>query len=104
MKVSMERFQEAVEAALASVPEPFLPYLDHVEFVIRERSGRGLLGLYEGTTVLDGDELLPNRVTIFKAEHEAQADSWDGLVEEVRRTILHEVGHHFVMEEDELPY
>jgi predicted Zn-dependent protease with MMP-like domain len=27
-----------------------------------------------------------------------------GLIEEIRRTILHEVGHHFGMEEDELPY
>ena len=100
----MERFQAAVEAAIGSIPEPFQPYLERVEFVIAPRSRDGLLGLYEGTTVLDGDELMPHRVTIFKAEHEGQAESWDELVEEVRRTILHEVGHHFVMEEDELPF
>ena len=55
-------------------------------------------------SVLQDGEGLPNRVTIFKAEHEAEAESWDELVDEVRRTILHEVGHHFLMEEDELPY
>jgi predicted Zn-dependent protease with MMP-like domain len=104
MKVSMERFEEAVRAAIASIPEAFQPYLDHCEFRIEARSGKGLLGLYEGTTVLDDGDGLPNRVTIFKAEHEADAETWEGLVEEVRRTILHEVGHHFVMEEDELPY
>jgi predicted Zn-dependent protease with MMP-like domain len=104
MKVSMERFQEAVEAAIASIPKPFQPYLDHVEFRIQARSSQGLLGLYEGVSALDDGEGLPNRVTIFKAEHEAEADSWEELVEEVRRTILHEVGHHFLMEEDELPY
>jgi predicted Zn-dependent protease with MMP-like domain len=104
MKVSMERFQEAVEAAIDSIPKPFQPYLDHVEFRIEARSRRGLLGLYEGVSVLQDGEGLPNRVTIYKAEHEAQAESWDELVDEVRRTILHEVGHHFLMEEDELPY
>jgi predicted Zn-dependent protease with MMP-like domain len=104
MKVDMDRFQQAVEAAIASIPPAFQPYLDHVEFRIEPRSGKGLLGLYEGTTVLDGEEILPNRVTIYKAEHESQADSWEELVEEVRQTILHEVGHHFVMEEDELPF
>ena len=104
MKVSMDRFQEAVEAAIASIPREFQPYLDHVEFRIEKRSRSGLLGLYEGVTVLEDQEVLPNRVTIYKAEHEAEADSWQELVEEVRQTILHEVGHHFVMEEDELPF
>jgi predicted Zn-dependent protease with MMP-like domain len=104
MKVSMERFQQAVEAAIASIPEPFQPYLEHVEFRIERRSGKGLLGLYEGVSALDDGDGLPNRVTIFKAEHEAGAQSWEELVEEVRRTILHEVGHHFLMEEEDLPY
>jgi predicted Zn-dependent protease with MMP-like domain len=104
MKVTMDRFQEAVEAAIASIPKPFQPYLEHVEFRIQARSGRGLLGLYEGVSALDDGEGLPNRVTVFKAEHEEQAGSWDELVEEVRRTILHEVGHHFLMEEEDLPY
>jgi predicted Zn-dependent protease with MMP-like domain len=31
-------------------------------------------------------------------------DTWQALVEEVRRTVLHEVGHHFHMDEDEMPY
>jgi len=104
MNVSMERFQQAVEAAIASIPKPFQPYLEHVEFRIEPRSGTGLLGLYEGVSALDDGDGLPNRVTIFKAEHEADAESWEELVEEVRRTILHEVGHHFLMEEEDLPY
>ena len=104
MKVSMDRFQEAVKAAIDSIPAQFQPYLEHVEFRIEARSEQGLLGLYEGVSALEDGDGLPNFVTIFKAEHEAEADTWDELVEEVRRTILHEVGHHFLMEEDELPY
>ncbi len=40
----------------------------------------------------------------YKRQHEQAVDSMDELVAEVRQTILHEVGHHFGMEEDELPY
>ncbi|MBO0686845.1 MAG: metallopeptidase family protein, partial [Candidatus Dormibacteraeota bacterium] len=36
--------------------------------------------------------------------HEAACDTWDQLQAEVTRTVLHEVGHHFQMEEEELPY
>ena len=104
MKVSMDRFQAAVEAAIDSIPETFQPYLDNTQFVIEPRSEGGLLGLYEGATAFEAGEWLPERVTIYKAEHEAEADTWEELVEEVRRTILHEVGHHFGMEEDDLPY
>jgi predicted Zn-dependent protease with MMP-like domain len=104
MKVSMDRFQEAVEAAIADIPEAFAPYLDNTQFVIEARSTEGLLGLYEGATALEAGEGLPERVTIYKAEHEAEADTWEELVEEVRRTILHEVGHHFGMDEDDLPF
>lgn len=104
MKVTMDRFQEAVEAAIDSIPEPFQPYLENTQFVIEKRSGQGLFGLYEGATALEAGEGLPERVTIYKEEHESEADSWEELVEEVRRTILHEVGHHFGMDEGDLPY
>ena len=46
----------------------------------------------------------PARVTIFKDTHERSCATWEDLVEEVRRTVLHEVGHHFLMDEDEMPY
>ena len=80
MRVSMDRFQDAVEAAIASIPKTFQPYLENTQFVIERRSGEGLLGLYEGSTALEAGEWLPERVTIFKEEHEAQADSWEELV------------------------
>jgi predicted Zn-dependent protease with MMP-like domain len=99
----MDRFEAAVNAALDSIPEPFQRYLENTEFRIEESSPDGLLGLYEGATALGAGDW-PERVTIYKRQHEQQAGSWEELVEEVRRTILHEVGHHFGMEEDDLPY
>jgi len=102
MRVSMDRFEEAVTAALDSIPRQFQPYLENIEFVVAESSPEGLLGLYEGATALADD--WPDRITIYKRAHEQSAESWKELVEEVRRTILHEVGHHFGMDEEDLPY
>jgi predicted Zn-dependent protease with MMP-like domain len=103
MRVSMGRFEEAVQTAIDAIPADFQPFLDEIEFLVAERSPEGLLGLYEGPGALEASGF-PARVTLFKASHEAAAGSWEELVEEVRRTVLHEVGHHFLMDEGELPY
>lgn len=99
----MGRFEEAVTAALDGIPPEFQPYLSEIEFVVARRSRENLLGLYEGAGALE-EGGFPARVTIFKEPHEDSCGSWEELIEEVRRTVLHEVGHHFLMEEDELPY
>jgi predicted Zn-dependent protease with MMP-like domain len=103
MRVSMERFEEAVQAAIDAIPAQFQPYLDDVEFVVADRSPEGLLGLYDGAGALGAGDF-PARVTVYRAAHEDVCDTWPELVEEVRRTVLHEIGHHFQMEEGELPY
>src|SRR2546430_13376979 len=103
MKMSADEFERAVQQAIESIPPRFRRHLEDVEFVIARRSPDGLLGYYEGSGALEEDGL-PARVTIFKETHERAAGTWDELVAEVRRTVLHEVGHHFLMEEEELPY
>jgi predicted Zn-dependent protease with MMP-like domain len=103
MKVSLERFEEAVQQAIDSIPAEYRRYVEEIEFVVARRSPEGLLGLYEGAGALEV-EGWPARITIFKETHERAANTWEALVEEVRRTVLHEVGHHFLMEEGEMPY
>lgn len=103
MNVSMKRFEEAVSAAIEAIPAKYQPYVEDIEFVVARRSPEGLLGLYEGGGVL-GETDLPARVTIYRDAHTAACETWDQLRAEVRRTVLHEVGHHFQMEEEELPY
>jgi predicted Zn-dependent protease with MMP-like domain len=100
----MDQFESAAQAAIDEIPEAFLPYLDNTVFVIEESSPDGLMGLYEGATAMGAGEGLPERITLFKRAHEAATSTYAELVAEVRRTILHELGHHFGMEEDELPY
>ncbi len=100
----MEQFETAAQAAVDSIPDDFKPYLENTIFIIEESSPEGLMGLYEGATALGAGEGLPARITLYKRSHERAASSMEELVEEVRETILHEVGHHFGMEEDELPF
>lgn len=100
----MKQFEEAAQAAVDSIPEDFRPYLENTVFIIEENSADGLMGLYEGATALAAGEGMPERITLYKLEHEESADSMEELIDEVRRTILHEVGHHFGMGEDDLPF
>jgi predicted Zn-dependent protease with MMP-like domain len=100
----MKQFEEAAQAAVDSIPEDFRPYLENTVFVIEESSPDGLLGLYEGATALAAGEGMPERITLFKRSHEQASRSMEELVAEVQRTILHEIGHHFGMDEDDLPY
>lgn len=60
------------------------------------------LGVYEGATALHDDA--PERIVLFQRNHETVCGTLGTLIEEVRRTLLHEVGHHFGMEEHDLPY
>ncbi|MHB8590074.1 MAG: metallopeptidase family protein [Candidatus Dormibacteraceae bacterium] len=99
----MKQFEAAAQAAVDSIPDEFRPYLDNTVFVLEESSPDGLMGLYEGATALAGLGM-PERITLYKRAHEQASGSLEELVQEVQRTILHEVGHHFGMEEDDLPY
>jgi predicted Zn-dependent protease with MMP-like domain len=102
MQVTMGQFEEAVRTAVDSVPEPFQGYLNDIEFVVAESStGRNLLGLYQGAGALvEGG--LPARSTLYRDTHATVSDNREELVAEVRRTVLHEIGHHFAMGEEEL--
>ena len=99
----MQQFEAAAQAAVDSIPDEFRPYLENTVFVIEESSPDDLMGLYEGATALAGLGM-PERITLYKRSHERAVGSIDELVDEVRKTILHEVGHHFGMEEEDLPY
>ena len=100
----MKEFEEAAQAAVDSIPEEFQPYLENTVFIIEENSPGGLMGLYEGATALAAGEGMPERITLYKRAHEQATSSMKELVAEVQRTILHEIGHHFGMEEEDLPY
>jgi predicted Zn-dependent protease with MMP-like domain len=110
-RVKRDRFTRLAEVALAAIPETFQAQLANTMIVVddlpdleavREGEDPDLLGLYEGATVLEHG--LPERIVLYQRNHENLVADERELAEEVRETMRHEVGHHFGMEEDELPY
>jgi len=100
----MQEFEQLVQTVVESIPEEFQPYLENTVFIVEESSPDGLMGLYHGSGALHAGEGFPDQITLYKRSHELATTTIGELVEEVRRTILHEVGHHFGMDEADLPY
>jgi predicted Zn-dependent protease with MMP-like domain len=110
-RITRDRFARLAEVALAGIPEAFLSQMSNTMIVVddlpdidavREGEDPDLLGLYEGATVLEHG--LPERIVLYQRNHENIADDDTELARQVAETMRHEVGHHFGMEEDELPY
>jgi predicted Zn-dependent protease with MMP-like domain len=101
------RFEEMVATALDGLPEEFGKLMRNVAVTVEHGPGpRGLLGLYEGipltsrTTQYAG--VLPDRITIYRLAICAICNSEDEVAEQVRRTVIHEVGHHFGIDDERL--
>ena len=110
-RVKRDRFTRMAEVALAAIPENFQEQLTNTLIVVddlpdldavREGEDPDLLGLYEGATALERG--LPERIVLYQRNHENIVADERELAEQVRETMRHEVGHHFGMEEGELPY
>ncbi len=116
--VSETKFAELVERAIASLPKPFSDALEEVRIGIRDRPSKRelkslglresdlLLGLYHGRPrterSVEDNGRFPDVIYIFQEDVEDASDSEAELVEQVRTTVLHELGHHFGMDEDDL--
>jgi len=100
VEVEPERFEAMVAEALDGLPEELGKLMSNVAVTVQHDPGpEGLLGLYEGipltrrTTTYSG--VLPDRITIYHQAICRVCHSEAEVVEQVRRTVVHEVGHHF---------
>lgn len=100
-----EDFQQIVKQTIKSLPEQFLSQLDNVEVVIEETPPNpSLLGLYRGVPKTNRYfySSLPDKITIYKEPLLRISRNDDEAKENIRSTVLHEIGHHFGLSDEEL--
>jgi predicted Zn-dependent protease with MMP-like domain len=109
VEVSQERFEELVADALDEIPDDLWQLVDNVVVVVREgNDGSSLLGLYDGVPLTRRSRgygegmVMPDRITIFRRPILAMCADEAEVVEQVRITVIHEVAHHFGIDDERL--
>ena len=117
IELDEERFEKIVAQALDDMPEWVGQTVQNLAIVIRpwpspqqvhkaQKRGRMLLGLYEGVPLTRRGHAYrlvpPDQITLFQQPLQRAARDEEELVQLVRRTIIHEIGHHFGFSEEDL--
>ena len=118
--LSDEEFEAAVGNALDAIPDDLAAELDNVVVLVRDEPEPELLteadydadglptllGLYDGVPLTERDDswsmVLPDRILVFKGPLERWCSTREELVEEIEVTVIHEVAHHFGIDDDRL--
>jgi predicted Zn-dependent protease with MMP-like domain len=108
VEIDRTAFEGLVADAMDQVPEPFASALDEVAVVVEDRAPREmgqLYGLYHGVPLTAGaphSGQLPAHITIYMHPMIDHYGATGDIVEQVRITVLHELGHHLGLDEDDL--
>lgn len=111
-----EHFEQLVVEAIDSLPEDFRSRMNNVAVVVEDvpsprderrfARGRLLLGLYQGQPLTRRDSrygmAFPDKITIYQANIEALCRTDDEVRRQVRKTVLHEIAHHFGIDDHRL--
>ena len=107
--MSRERFEELVGEALDEVPVELLNVMNNVVILVEDAPPDGsddLLGLYEGHALTDRGwdyaGVLPDRITIYRRPILRICDTDDDVIDEVAVTVVHEIAHHFGIDDQRL--
>ncbi len=105
--VPMARFEELVADAIDAIPQELALLMDNVVVTVEDDGPEaGLLGLYEGVPLTDrgdyGGLVMPDRVTVYRRALCELCGSEEELVEQVTITVIHEIAHHFGIDDDHL--
>lgn len=111
--MTIEEFEKLADKAVKGLPREFRARLDNVIVTVQavpssaqvKRFGRGLLGLYEGVPLTERGSFysgaMPDKITLFKDNIES-ASPGNKIEQRVRHTLMHEIAHHFGMDDEEL--
>jgi predicted Zn-dependent protease with MMP-like domain len=109
VEMSRERFEELVAEALDTVPEELTRLIDNCVVLVEDDAPADdpdLLGLYDGVPLTERDSTysmaVPDRILIFRNPTLEMCETEDEIVEEVRITVVHEIAHHFGIDDDRL--
>ena len=110
VEMTREAFEDAVRDALDLIPAELAATMDNVVVLVEDDAPEDdpdLLGLYEGTALTERDGWwaagsLPDRITIFRNPTLAICDTVEEVVDEVAVTVVHEIAHHFGIDDDRL--
>jgi predicted Zn-dependent protease with MMP-like domain len=107
--LSAEEFDALVGAALDELPEPLARLVENVVVLVEEFApphDPDLLGLYEGVALTERPAnhsgMLPDRIFLFREPLSDMCNSLEELADEVRITVVHEVAHHFGLDDARL--
>lgn len=102
------QFEREVDLVIEALPEWVLDKIDNLTVVVEdsptEEQG-DILGIYEGVSLAERGDYwgsLPDRIVIFYRPHLAMGLHEDELRQEIRRTVLHELGHHLGIDDERL--
>ena len=120
-QMSSEAFAKLVQQAIADLPPPYAQLMESIAVVVEEEppkdvledleleSEDDLLGLYQGQS-LAADSFFrsggepPPRISIYRGPILRLCESPEEVVQEVYDTVVHELGHHVGLDDDEMPY
>jgi predicted Zn-dependent protease with MMP-like domain len=108
VRMDPQRFDELVSDALDLIPPRLAAVMDNVVVLVADRHPEeaDLLGLYEGVALTERDShyagSLPDAITIYRDALLDICDREDQVVDEVRITVVHEIAHHFGIDDDRL--
>ncbi len=109
MEMGRDDFERLVDAALDGIPDEIADLIRNVVVLVEDDpppDDPDLLGLYEGIALTEryGEPTLelPDRITVFRRPLLGWCDDEEQLADEVRITVVHEVAHHFGIDDDRL--
>jgi predicted Zn-dependent protease with MMP-like domain len=106
--LSRKRFEYLVRKTLSDLPEEFKSKLENIAVFIEDEPPADMpdtLGLYEGVPLTErslGSVTFPDRITLFKSTIERSCRTDEEIETEVRLTVLHEIGHFFGLDEEQM--
>ena len=108
MQLSAEEFELLVAEALDEIPAELAALIDNCVILVEDYPPPDLpqvLGLYSGIPLTERGQYytgLPDRILIFRHPILAICDTYEEVIEEVRITVVHEIAHHFGIDDDRL--